>query len=191
MIRHHFGLDAAHTQTTTVERKCIQKYVVEAKTAVELGVYEGVTTTLIRESMKTDGVLYAVDPFFPGRVGVCWGKMVAKTEIARGRGATVVFVEKLSTEAASEVPIQIDFIFIDADHSYDGIRKDWELWAGRVREGGMALLHDTRIPAHNPDVARLGSFRYFEEVIRFDKRYELLEQVDSLSVLRRTYSESH
>lgn len=37
-------------------------------------------------------------------------------------------------------------------------------------------------------VAELGSFRFFEENIRQDSRFEIVEQVDSLSILRRQAS---
>jgi hypothetical protein len=47
------------------------------------------------------------------------------------------------------------------------------------------LLHDTQVPAHNPHVADLGSFQYFRDTISHDERFEIVEIVDSLSVLRR------
>lgn len=48
----------------------------------------------------------------------------------------------------------------------------------------MALDH-MRVPAYNPTVAELGSFRFFQDHIRADPRFELIEQVDFLFVLRR------
>lgn len=36
----------------------------------------------------------------------------------------------------------IDFVFIDADHSYEGCKADIEAWAPKVRKGGMVAGHD-------------------------------------------------
>lgn len=35
-----------------------------------------------------------------------------------------------------------DFIFIDADHSYPGVKRDWELYSPMVRPGGIIAMHD-------------------------------------------------
>lgn len=35
-----------------------------------------------------------------------------------------------------------DVLFIDGDHTYVSVRKDWELYQGLVRPGGLAVLHD-------------------------------------------------
>jgi hypothetical protein len=36
----------------------------------------------------------------------------------------------------------LDFVFIDADHTEEGVRRDIEAWAPKVRAGGMILGHD-------------------------------------------------
>jgi len=37
---------------------------------------------------------------------------------------------------------QIDVLLIDGDHSYDGVRTDYERFEPHVKEGGLILLHD-------------------------------------------------
>lgn len=36
----------------------------------------------------------------------------------------------------------LDFVFIDADHSYSGVSNDLQLWAPKVRQGGLLCGHD-------------------------------------------------
>ena len=36
----------------------------------------------------------------------------------------------------------VDFLFIDGDHSYDGVRSDYEMYAPLVRNGGLVAFHD-------------------------------------------------
>lgn len=48
-----------------------------------------------------------------------------------------------SLEAAKEVADEsLDFVFIDADHSYEGCRADIHAWSPKVRHGGMIAGHD-------------------------------------------------
>lgn len=47
-----------------------------------------------------------------------------------------------SVAAANTTPDGLDFVFIDADHSYDGCRSDIEAWARKLRPGGLLSGHD-------------------------------------------------
>ena len=46
----------------------------------------------------------------------------------------------------------LDFVFIDADHSYEGVRGDIELWLPKVKSGGLLCGHDYDSPTF-PGVA--------------------------------------
>lgn len=37
---------------------------------------------------------------------------------------------------------RLDFLFIDADHTYEGVSRDFEMYAPLVRSGGMIAFHD-------------------------------------------------
>ncbi len=41
----------------------------------------------------------------------------------------------------------LDFLFIDGDHSYEGVKCDWEMYSPLVRPGGVVAFHDI-IPDH-------------------------------------------
>jgi predicted O-methyltransferase YrrM len=36
----------------------------------------------------------------------------------------------------------IDLLFIDGDHSHEGVKKDWEMYSPLVRPGGLIVFHD-------------------------------------------------
>lgn len=44
---------------------------------------------------------------------------------------------------------RLDMLFIDGDHSYDGVRRDFEMYSGLVRPGGIVAFHD--IVEHPPE----------------------------------------
>jgi len=37
---------------------------------------------------------------------------------------------------------EIDFLFIDGDHSYSGVKSDYEMYSPLVRKGGIIAFHD-------------------------------------------------
>ena len=39
--------------------------------------------------------------------------------------------------------IKIDLLFIDGDHSYDGVKTDFELYSNILSENGIIMIHDT------------------------------------------------
>jgi len=42
----------------------------------------------------------------------------------------------------TSIASKYDFIFLDGDHTYAGIRKDFEMYSPLVRSGGLIALHD-------------------------------------------------
>jgi predicted O-methyltransferase YrrM len=185
-IKYLLGLESAATQTTAAEREVIRQFAAGRKRGVEIGVFEGVSTCVIAESLARDGELIGIDPFFKGRLAICWGEIIARHKLRRARVyRKVKLIRSVSQDALGFIEGTFDFIFIDGDHSLDGIRRDWQGWSQRVARDGVILLHDTQIPSHNPAVANLGSYQYFQDTIACDERFELVAKIDSLSVLRR------
>jgi predicted O-methyltransferase YrrM len=178
-------IDQPDTQTTPEERNALEKYAKDARTAIEIGVYEGVNTAIIARTLGTDGTIYGIDPFFKGSLGICYSKIITKLHLKRnGVTARVQLIEKFSFDAVGDVPEKVDFIFIDGDHSYEGVRKDWTLYSDKVKPGGIMALHDTStVPADAGYVQ--DSVRYYGDVIKDDQRYEWLETIDRMNVLRR------
>ena len=186
--RYLIGIDSADTQTTEAERARLSYYARGKSRAVEIGVYEGVGTRTIAAHMAPSGILFAVDPFLRGRLGICWSQPIARLEMRKARRATIHMIQAYSQDAVRMIEGKFDLLFIDGDHSDAGIRRDWNDWAPRMQIGGIVALHDTRVPDHHPTIAELGSYKFFESDIRHDPRFRLLEQVDSLSVLERSGS---
>jgi predicted O-methyltransferase YrrM len=189
-IKVLLGSEQGVTQTSEAERSTLIKYCKQALVAVEIGVFEGVNTVLIATHMPDKGVLYGIDPFFKGRFGICYSKLITLRSLKASRQVhKICLIEKLSFDAVDDVPDEVDFIFIDGDHSLEGIKRDWNDWSGKIRTGGIIALHDTAVPVFDPSRSALGSVQYFSEVIKYDQRFEVIEQTDSLHILQRKYSQ--
>jgi len=55
-------------------------------------------------------------------------------------------VRKPSQAAVNDIPDKLDFVYIDADHSYEGVFKDICTWFDKVRDGGVVGGHDYEHP---------------------------------------------
>jgi predicted O-methyltransferase YrrM len=180
-----FGDSKPETQTTPGEREALAKYASGAATVVEIGVFEGVNTVVLSKAMGKDGKTFGIDPFFKGGLGVCYHKMITETHLKRNKVRDLVsLIEKYSFDAVSDIPAKVDLIFIDGDHSWEGISKDWPLYSDKLKAGGIMALHDTSVIAADGGVV-LDSVRYYNEVIRHDDRFEWVENVDRMNILRR------
>ncbi len=47
---------------------------------------------------------------------------------------------------------KIDFLFIDGDHRYKGVKEDFALYSPHVAEGGVIAFHDILPRENNPDI---------------------------------------
>jgi predicted O-methyltransferase YrrM len=135
--------------------------------------------------MRKDGKAFGIDPFFRGKMGICYHKMIAETHLKRNKVRGLVsLIEKYSFDAVDDIPAMVDFIFIDGDHSWEGISKDWPLYSNKLKPGGLMALHDTAVVAADGGHIQ-DSVRYYNEVIRHDDRFEWVETIYRMNILRK------
>lgn len=69
----------------------------------------------------------------------------AAHEKCRPYGSRAQFMKAFSVEAAKVIPDQsLDFVFIDALHTYEAVRDDLLAWYSKVRGNGLVAGHDYR-----------------------------------------------
>lgn len=187
-LKWNLGWANGETQTTPEERDCLAKHAASRRLLAEIGVWHGVTTSRLRSVMASDAVLYAVDPYPPGRLGFSMQRRIARAEVRRMPSGRIEWIRATGADAARTLaPLiggKLEFVFVDGDHSYEGLKTDWEGWAGLIAPGGIVALHDSR-PTPTRPIHDAGSVRYTAEVVRADSRFHVVDQVDSLTVLER------
>jgi len=134
--------------------------------------------------MAADAVLFAIDPYPAGRLGLSFPMLVAQREVGRVSNGAVKWIRQTG-EAAVAGPCAkqtFDFVFIDGEHTYEALRSDWIGWSTRLEPGGKICLHDSRSSLQRP-IDHAGSVRFTNESILLDPHFEVVETVDSLTVL--------
>ncbi len=67
---------------------------------------------------------------------------------------------------------KIDFLFIDGDHTYDGVKKDFNLYKQLVKKGGIIALHDI---ANHPKESNCRVDKFWNEIKEKYKYKEFIE----------------
>jgi len=188
LVLWYLGLATPQSQTNDRERRCLARYATGKRRVAEIGLWHGVTTCRLRSVMNSDGVLLAVDPFPSGRLGFSAQRVIARREVSKIRNGAVRWMQQSGADAGRTYAVgngpPVDFVFIDGDHTYEGLRADWDTWAGLVAPDGLIAIHDSRSsPQRQIDGA--GSVRFTRDVVLHDRRFELIDAVDTLTVLRR------
>jgi len=67
---------------------------------------------------------------------------------------------------------QLDFLFIDGDHSYEGVKKDFEMYSPLVKKGGIIAFHDI-VPGPKENVGGVPEF--WKEIKRNFQTQEIVK----------------
>jgi predicted O-methyltransferase YrrM len=128
------------------------------RVVVEIGVYEGSSALVLISAMPPGSELHLIDPFVDESGWALpsgWGateqatrKVVARA--SRSGGPTVHWHVERSQDVGRRWSGEVDFVFIDGDHSPDGVRDDWDAWSPHVKPGGVVAFHDARGTSEGP-----------------------------------------
>lgn len=114
----------------------------DAQVVIELGVRWGTSAIAwLHGLQQTGGYLFAVDiEHLPIAVD-------GHHQMMRVTG------DDCDQRVLRRLPLSADIVFVDSSHRYEHTCREIELYAGRVRPGGVMVFHDTNMRAfeHLPD----------------------------------------
>jgi cephalosporin hydroxylase len=163
------GIDAAldfctsgpfHTWQVREELSALVELVVERKphNVLEIGTYHGGTLFLWCQFSDPQATIASLD--LPGGEyggGYHWvrtpiykafAKPQQRLRLLRGNSHSASMFERVK----QTFPNGIDFLFIDGDHTYEGVKRDFQVYSSLVRNGIVAfhdICHDKGQHAHN------------------------------------------
>lgn len=115
-------------------------------TGVEIGVFKGEHALSLLTHLNMD-CLFLVDPYLvykgyePDKLHGIKEEEMAKKALDR-YAHNITWVKKFSSDAAREIPNELDFVYVDGNHSYDAVKQDIELYYPKLRRGGVIGGHD-------------------------------------------------
>jgi predicted O-methyltransferase YrrM len=113
----------------------------QSETVVEIGRFRGGSTVIIAAALQR-GVLHSYDiEIRQGRDGAELDRQLTGV-LERYGLADRVRLHVADSRSAEPPPEPIDILFVDGDHSEEGVRADFEHWAPHLGPGGHLLFHD-------------------------------------------------
>ncbi len=150
---------------------------------VEVGSYRGLSTIALAKGARVP--VYAVEPHeefvgvLGGRFGPADRRAFFENLLHAGVVEQVRLVNLSSEVVAPGWQLPVGLLWIDGDHRYEAVRRDFECWEPHLR--GIVAFHDAI-------QEKLGPFQLIEELL--NDGYELVEHVQGTKVLRRSSADS-
>lgn len=152
---------------------------------VEIGTFHGKSTVALALGARagSGARVYAIDPFLPytGMTGRQFeaaekAKLLENLLLA-GVSEDVWLLHLPSVQVARAWSAPIAFLWIDGDHSYEGVRADFAAWRPHVVPGGLVAFHDSRNPRF-----QVGAF--LADLLREAPEHERVTVLDEITLLR-------
>lgn len=108
---------------------------------VEIGVYRGTSSTVFLDRCA---FMHFIDPCmnYPENPDTDWFcPEQAFLELLKPYAGRFSFIKGFSADVSEHIP-QVDFIFIDANHEYEFVKQDCELYWPKIKPGGFLCGHD-------------------------------------------------
>jgi len=158
---------------------------VEEGCIVEVGSFRGRSTVALAAGAAAGAnpTVYAIEPHAPFE-GVLGGQFGAedrgefyRTMLASGHFRNVRLVNLSSEQVAPGWQEPIGLLWIDGDHSYEGVQRDFAAWRPFLHPAAPVAFDDSL----NPDI---GPSRLIEQ-LREEGEFETAQVVGKVTVLRR------
>jgi predicted O-methyltransferase YrrM len=112
------------------------------KSAVEIGTANGGTLYMLSKAAERDAILLTVDlrnDWKRATLLRSCSKRGQRIHVIRGNSQQQETFEKVIRELGSK---KLDLLFVDGDHSLEGVTRDFKLYSKLVRPGGVIAMHD-------------------------------------------------
>ena len=153
---------------------------------IEIGRYKGGSTVAIAAAMNGRGEFWSIDlgekeaRLHQGTANRSFDDQIRDICKRFGLRVTLIAGDSRTIEVDTG---EVDLVFIDGDHSYEGVRNDFERFGRRVKVGGAVLFDDACDEAlfktHAESVGRL-----IKEVVA-NGEFQLAKSVNRLAHLER------
>jgi predicted O-methyltransferase YrrM len=152
------------------------------RTIVEIGTEKGGTLYAWCRVAEPDAIIVSID--LPGGPfgGGCSLKEMKSFLTYRRKNQRIYCFRKDSQKKSTRDELitklkgrKIDFLFIDGDHRYTEVKKDWKLYAPLVKSNGLIVFHDILF---HPKLPKCKVDRLWNEIKRQYRNREFIDRYD-------------
>jgi cephalosporin hydroxylase len=112
----------------------------QPKYVCEIGTANGGTNFLLSQALSSTKFMLGIDLYVKNKAKLCYfSKHYQQLVFVDGSSYHPQTVEKVENILNGK---KLDLLFIDGDHTYEGVKKDFLNYRHLVREGGIITLHD-------------------------------------------------
>lgn len=157
---------------------------------VEVGSFRGKSAVALawgvrqmRNAAASRPEIFCIEPhrpftgFYGGQFGPEDRGAFYSTMGSTGAFQEVALVNLSSEEVTPAWRREVGFLFIDGDHRYEGVKRDFDCWDPHVRQGGIVAFDDAKDP-------KCGPYRLVQEILA-EGRYDLDQREGKIVVLRK------
>lgn len=168
--------------TTSSDLCLLKKYASMATQGiVEIGVLDGETTSEIAKMAHVP--IYGIDPIIPDSMDK---NLIGDADKILKNMAfynDFHFFKDYSFNVVKNWKLRFDFIWIDGDHTYKGVKQDYDDWFPLLEPFGFLALHDV-FPNIEGFQGYPGPLQLFNEIIR-SPEIKLLETCNCMPIFQK------
>jgi cephalosporin hydroxylase len=123
-------------------------YNLKCRNILEIGSFLGGTFYVLCKLSHLDGLKISIDyPFYDNQAEIMANKNVHKKMRTFAENVHILTADSHLEETKNALSNilngeKLDFLFIDGDHSYEGVKQDFEMYSSFVKKGGYIGFHD-------------------------------------------------
>ena len=178
---------------------CVKEIPENEPILVEIGSWLGKSSVLLELGIrkKKSPRLYCIDPFNAygdnesmkeyHRIKKTLKKLLIEefTDNIRAVGYDkyITILQGYSYEFSPNWRLGIDFLFIDGDHTYQSVLRDFQEWSPHIKGGGIIAFHDVIFDEKAEHVQ--GPRKVVQNYIFNNNNWVILKYVDSLFIVKK------
>jgi len=152
---------------------------IRPKIILEIGTSRGGTLFLLSRFSSSDALIISID--LPGGKFGCGypRSKIPFLKFLASNNQKIILIRKDSHKISTLQKVKkilkkkkVDLLFIDGDHTYNGVKKDFEMYSSLVKRNGIIAFHDI---VDHPSEMNVGVNKFWKEIKENYKYKEFVE----------------
>lgn len=142
------GVFSLQSHLTIAERVQLYKLAIKQEKVAEIGSFIGASASCFGQALSSAGTgkIICIDTWNNDAMSEgnrdTWEEFQENTQMYKRHIAPIRGFSTDVVESVRAITDNLDLLFIDGDHSYDGVKADWEAYKSFLKPGSTVIFHD-------------------------------------------------